>query len=179
MRLLVASGGRAPCHRAFEIALQDAKGKSLGKPVYDLLGGTDLDQIPIYGSGGCCDAKEQFTRELDLLDSLGIRKYKMRSIKTDILRTAWVLEEAGKRVASKLASTCARTSPIHHRRLTTWFGLHRRGSRHHRQAHDLRRRGDRTGCPRGVQGAAARTDVPVCGGEIITTPVEDDRADQQ
>ena len=30
---------------AFEIALQDAKGKSLGKPVYDLLGGAKAESI--------------------------------------------------------------------------------------------------------------------------------------
>jgi L-alanine-DL-glutamate epimerase-like enolase superfamily enzyme len=57
---------------AFEIALQDAKGKSLGIPVYGLLGGAKAESIKIYGSGGCCDAKEQFLRERDLLDSLGI-----------------------------------------------------------------------------------------------------------
>lgn len=54
---------------AFEIALQDVKGKSFGVPVYDLLGGPKSESIPIYGSGGCCDAMEQFHRELDLLDS--------------------------------------------------------------------------------------------------------------
>ncbi|MFM7066808.1 MAG: hypothetical protein ACKO0U_08280, partial [Gammaproteobacteria bacterium] len=64
---------------AFEIALQDAKGKSLGKPVYDLLGGARLDSIQIYGSGGCCDAKAQFIRELELLQSKGIELYKIRS----------------------------------------------------------------------------------------------------
>ena len=79
---------------AFEIALQDAKGKSLGVPVYDLLGGAKAASIKIYGSGGCCDAKEQFLREMGLLDSLGITIYKIRSVKRDVLRTAWAMNEA-------------------------------------------------------------------------------------
>src|SRR6202007_289421 len=60
---------------AFEIALQDAKAKSLGVPVYDLLGGAKTDSIQIHGSGGCCDAKAQFLRELDLLKSKGLGLY--------------------------------------------------------------------------------------------------------
>ncbi len=82
---------------AFEIALQDAMGKSLGKPVYGLLGGAKADSIRIYGSGGCCDAKHQFLREMDMLDRLGITLCKLRSVKRDIRRTAWVLNEAGRR----------------------------------------------------------------------------------
>ena len=82
---------------AFEIALQDARGKSLGQPVYNLLGGARAGSIQIYGSGGCCDAKEQFRRELDLLQSKGITLYKIRSVKRDIYRTAWILEEAARR----------------------------------------------------------------------------------
>ena len=82
---------------AFEIALQDAKGKSEGKPVYDLLGGARSESIEIYGSGGCCDAKRQFIRELDLLQARGITLYKIRAVKKDIFRTAWILEEAARR----------------------------------------------------------------------------------
>lgn len=102
---------------AFEIALQDAKGKSLGVPVYDLLGGAMAQSIQIYGSGGCCDQKEQFLRELDLLESLGIEIYKIRSVKRDILRTVWIMEEAGRR-SSRSVSTCARTLPTRRRRWT-------------------------------------------------------------
>ena len=53
---------------AFEIALQDAKAKSFGVPVYELIGGAKSEFIPVYGSGGCCDAKEQFLREFALLN---------------------------------------------------------------------------------------------------------------
>jgi L-alanine-DL-glutamate epimerase-like enolase superfamily enzyme len=106
---------------AFEIALQDAKGKSLGLPVFDLLGGAKAERIRIYGSSGCCDAKAQFLREFDQMAGLGITLYKMRSFKRDILRTAWVLNEAGRR-GIELGSTCARTSPIRRRRWRMSWG---------------------------------------------------------
>ena len=35
---------------AFEIALQDAKGKSLGMPVYDLLGGAKVENIAMFST---------------------------------------------------------------------------------------------------------------------------------
>jgi L-alanine-DL-glutamate epimerase-like enolase superfamily enzyme len=99
---------------AYEIALVDARAKSLGIPAHRLFGdavsNADADAAPdsiqIYGSGGCCDAREQFIRELDLLDSLGIGLYKIRSVKRDILRTAWILEEAAKRGISVGIDMC-------------------------------------------------------------------------
>ncbi len=36
---------------AVDLALWDAKGKLLGKPVYELLGGPQADRIPCYGTG--------------------------------------------------------------------------------------------------------------------------------
>ncbi|MEZ5912212.1 MAG: hypothetical protein R3D84_08335 [Paracoccaceae bacterium] len=128
---------------AFEIALWDAKGKSLGKPVYDLLSdGPKADAIRIYGSGGCCDRKEQFLRELDLLESLGITIFKMRSVKHDILRTAWVLEEAGaarhrgrrRHVPEPRASAAgcgggwASSRPSMRRPISVWFSSRRRSA---------------------------------------------------
>ena len=156
---------------AFETALQDAKGKSMGQPVYDLLGGAQCDRIPIYGSGGCCDAKEQFLREFDQLASFGITRYKIRSVKTDVLRTAWVLEEAGKRGIDVGVDMCQNLADppqevedvvgfveaVH--ALTDWrmiFVEEALGP----------------DCPDKFRELRGRIDVPVCGGEIITTPKE-------
>ncbi len=156
---------------AFEIALQDAKGKSLGKPVYDLLGGTELEEIPIYGSGGCCDAKEQFTRELDLLDSLGIKKYKMRSIKTDILRTAWVLEEAGKHGIEVGVDMCQNLAdPPQEVDDVVDFVEKVHAITNQRMIFVEEAIGP--DAPDGFKELRSRIDVDVCGGEIITTPVE-------
>ena len=156
---------------AFETALQDAKGKSMGQPVYDLLGGAQCDRIPIYGSGGCCDAKEQFLREFDQLASVGITRYKIRSVKTDVLRTAWVLEEAGKRGVEVGVDMCQNLADppqevedvvgfveaVH--ALTDWrmiFVEEALGP----------------DCPDKFRELRGRINVPVCGGEIITTPKE-------
>lgn len=156
---------------AFEIALQDAKGKSLDQPVYDLLGGAQADRIPIYGSGGCCDAKEQFLRELDLLDSLGIKKYKMRSIKTDIHRTAWVLEEAGRRGIDVGVDMCQNLAdPPQEVDDVVGFidAVHALTDRRMIFVEEA----IGPDAPEGFKALRARTDVPVCGGEIITTPKE-------
>lgn len=81
---------------AIEIALIDAKSKSLEIPAYKMFGDSFKDKVEVYGSGGICDTKEHFIEELEYLKSLGIKKYKIRSTEKDILRTAWIIEEAKK-----------------------------------------------------------------------------------
>ncbi|MEL6965121.1 MAG: enolase C-terminal domain-like protein, partial [Pseudomonadota bacterium] len=156
---------------AFEIALQDAKGKSFGKPVYDLLGGAQSDAIKIYGSGGCCDAKEQFFRELDLLESLGITLYKIRSIKTDIFRTAWVLEEAGRRgieVGVDMCQNLADPPQAVDEVVAFIEAVHARTERRMMFVEEA----IGPDCPEGFRELRQKIGVPVCGGEIITTPNE-------
>ena len=156
---------------AFEIALQDAKGKSLGVPVYDLLGGPKSDSIRIYGSGGCCDAKEQFLRELDLLESLGITLYKMRAIKTDILRTAWVLEEAGRRgieVGVDMCQNLADPPQAVDDVVQYVNAVHAETERRMIFVEEA----IGPDCPEGFRELRQKIDVPVCGGEIVTTPKE-------
>jgi L-alanine-DL-glutamate epimerase-like enolase superfamily enzyme len=156
---------------AFEIALQDAKGKSLGLPVYDLLGGAKAESIKIYGSGGCCDAKEQFLREMGLLDSLGITIYKIRSVKRDILRTAWVLNEAGRRGISVGVDMCQNLAdPPQEVDDVVSFITAVDALTDQRMAFVEEAIGP--DAPEGFKELRSRIDVPVCGGEIITTPKE-------
>lgn len=156
---------------AFEIALQDAKGKSLGQPVYDLLGGAKSDQIAIYGSGGCCDAKEQFQRELGELNTLGIKSYKIRSIKTDILRTVWVLEEAAKHGISVGVDMCQNLAdPPQAVDDVVSFVEAVHALTNHRMIFVEEALGP--DCPDEFRNLRGRIDVAVCGGEIITTPKE-------
>ena len=82
---------------AFEIALADAKAKTLDIPVHKLFGEASSNKMRMYGSGGCCDQKEQFFREFEILKLHGINLYKIRAVKEDILRTSWILEEADSR----------------------------------------------------------------------------------
>ena len=79
---------------AIEIALVDAKSKTQKCPAYKLFGNSSKKNIEVYGSGGICDTKEHFIEELELLKSLEIKKYKIRSVPGDINKTAWVLKEA-------------------------------------------------------------------------------------
>jgi len=156
---------------AFEIALQDAKAKSLGVPVYDLLGGAKTDSIEIYGSGGCCDAKEQFLRELDLLGSKGIKLYKVRSVKRDVHRTAWVLEEAAKRGVKVGVDMCQNLADPP-QRVEDVVGFVE--AVHRLTPHRMIFLEEAIGPdePAGFKELRTRIDVPVYGGEIITTPKE-------
>lgn len=156
---------------AFETALQDAKGKSLGVPVYELLGGAKTEAIPIYGSGGCCDTKERFRRELDMLETLGITRYKIRAQRTDIHRTAWIMNEAGVRGISVGVDMCQNLAdpPQAVEDVVSYIEAV--------QALTDRRmlfveEAIGPDCPEGFRALRERTNVPVCGGEIITTPRE-------
>lgn len=156
---------------AFEIALQDAKAKSRNMPIYDLLGGAKAESIQIYGSGGCCDAKMQFTRELDLLESMGIGLYKIRSVKRDVYRTAWVLEEAAQRGIKVGVDMCQNLAdPPQAVDDVVRFVEAVRGVTEQRMIFLEEAIGP--DCPEGFKELRARIDVPVYGGEIITTPKE-------
>ena len=156
---------------AFEIALQDAKGKSLDRPVYDLLGGARLDSIQIYGSGGCCDAKIQFIRELELLQSKGIELYKIRSVKRDIFRTAWILEEAPKRGISVGIDMCQNLAdpPQAVEDVVHFVSEVRKVSQ---QPILFLEEAIGPDAPEGFKALRRQIDIPVYGGEIITTPKE-------
>jgi L-alanine-DL-glutamate epimerase-like enolase superfamily enzyme len=156
---------------AFEIALQDAKGKCLGKPVHELFGGAEAQSIQIYGSGGCCDRKEQFLKEFELLRDLGITVYKMRAIKRDVLRTAWVLEEAGKlgiRVGVDMCQNLADPPQAVGDVVAYVEAVHAMTPRRMLFVEEA----IGPDSPEGFRELRRRIDVPVCGGEIITTPKE-------
>ena len=156
---------------AYETALQDAKAKSHGLTVYDLLGGAKADSIQIYGSGGCCDAKDQFDRELDLLDSKGIELYKIRSVKHDIHRTVWVLEEAGRRGIRVGVDMCQNLADPP-QAVDDVIGFLEAVHSHTDQRIAFIEEAIGPDCPDGFKELRARTDVQVCGGEVITTPRE-------
>jgi L-alanine-DL-glutamate epimerase-like enolase superfamily enzyme len=156
---------------AFETALQDAAAKSLGLPVHAMLGGAKAERIEIYGSGGCCDAKEQFEREFDLLAAKGIRIYKIRSVKRDILRTAWVLDEAGRRgirVGVDMCQNLADPPQSVEEVVAFTEAVHALTDRRMLFLEEA----IGPDAPEGFRELRRRIDVPVYGGEIITTPNE-------
>ncbi|MCP4386027.1 MAG: mandelate racemase/muconate lactonizing enzyme family protein [Hyphomicrobiales bacterium] len=156
---------------AYEIALQDAKAKAQGVPVYDLLGGAKAESIEIYGSGGCCDAKPQFLRELDLLSKLGIGLYKIRSVKGDVHRTAWIMEEAAARGIRVGVDMCQNLAdPPQPVEDVVAFIDAVYAITDQRMVFVEEALGPDS--PESFRELRARIDVPVYGGEIITTPKE-------
>ncbi len=165
------SGAARHVTSAYEIALVDAKAKSQGIPAYQLFGDADSDSIQIYGSGGCCDAKEQFIREFELLNSLGIELYKIRSVKHDILRTAWILEEAAKRGIKVGIDMCQNLADPP-QSVEEVLEFVRAVRMHSQQPILFLEEAIGPDCPEGFRELRSRIDIDVCGGEIITTPKE-------
>lgn len=156
---------------AFEIALQDAKAKSEGVPVYNLLGGAKAEAIKVYGSGGCCDAKHQVLDELARLQTLGITLYKIRSVARDIHRTAWILEEAAARgiqVGVDMCQNLADPPQAVDTVVTFVEAVHTITD----QRMVFLEEAIGPDAPEGFRELRRRIDVPVYGGEIITTPKE-------
>ena len=63
---------------AVDIALWDILGKSLGVPVWTLLGGRKADRLPAYASGGWADAAGIGEQLQSYIDAGGFRSVKMR-----------------------------------------------------------------------------------------------------
>ncbi len=63
---------------AIDIALWDILGKSLGQPVWQLLGGRKADRLPAYASGGWADAGKIGEQLQSYIDSGGFKAVKMR-----------------------------------------------------------------------------------------------------
>jgi L-alanine-DL-glutamate epimerase-like enolase superfamily enzyme len=61
-----------------DIALWDIKGKVLGRPIYDLLGGIMKDKVRMYASAGLHEDPEEIAREAKKIRQEGFTAYKMR-----------------------------------------------------------------------------------------------------
>ncbi|MGA1547675.1 MAG: mandelate racemase/muconate lactonizing enzyme family protein [bacterium] len=154
---------------AFEIALVDAHSKSLGKPAWQLFTDSPDASIRAYGSGGICDTKEHFTQEMDMLSRLGIDLFKIRSVKTDIHRTAWVLKEANKRGMKVGVDMCQNlANPPQAVNDVVQFIEQSQNLSGQEMAFVEEAIGPHD--TEGFKELRKKTRVPVCGGEIITTP---------
>ncbi len=82
---------------AVEMALWDIKGKALGMPVYELLGGAVRDKIPVAGYV-FIDSPEENVKLVRYYNSLGVPGVKVKvglDSSTDIDRIAAIREELG------------------------------------------------------------------------------------
>ncbi len=154
---------------AFEIALVDAQSKSMGKPAWQLFTDSPDTSIRAYGSGGICDTKEHFTEEMDMLSKLGIDIFKIRSVKTDIHRTAWVLKEANNRGMKVGVDMCQNlANPPQAVNDVVQFIEQTQNLSGQEMAFVEEAIGPHD--TEGFKALRKKTLVPVCGGEIITTP---------
>ena len=154
---------------AFEIALVDAQSKSMGKPAWQLFTDSPDTSIRAYGSGGICDTKEHFTEEMDMLSKLGIDLFKIRSVKTDIHRTAWVLKEANNRGMKVGVDMCQNlANPPQAVNDVVRFIEQSQNLSGQEMAFVEEAIGPHD--TEGFKKLRKKTRVPVCGGEIITTP---------
>jgi len=154
---------------AFETALVDAQSKSMGKPAWQLFTDSPDTSIRAYGSGGICDTKEHFIQEMDMLSELGIDLFKIRSVKTDIYRTAWVLNEANKRGMKVGVDMCQNlANPPQAVNDVVQFIEQTQNLSGQEMAFVEEAIGPHD--TEGFKELRKKTRVPVCGGEIITTP---------
>ncbi|MDF0597647.1 mandelate racemase/muconate lactonizing enzyme family protein [Psychromarinibacter halotolerans] len=156
---------------AVEIALWDAMGKVKGQPVHALLGTAKDDSLQIYGSGGCCDNKDAFVREMELLNGKGIELYKIRSVKQDLKRTAWVLEEAAARGIKVGVDMCQNLADPP-QSVDDAAGFIEGVAALTDVPMIFVEEALGPDAPENFRALRDRIDVPVYGGEIITTPKE-------
>jgi len=156
---------------AIEIALVDAKSKSQNCPAYKLFGNSNNKEIEVYGSGGICDSKEHFIEELELLKSLGIKKYKIRAVPSDIFKTAWVLKESRKYKIDVGIDMCQNLAdpPINADDVINYINLVKKISKE-----KILFLEEAVG-PMDISGfkkLKETLNIDICGGEVITTPTE-------
>jgi len=156
---------------AIEIALVDAKSKTQKCPAYKLFGNSLKENIEVYGSGGICDTKEHFIEELELLKTLGIKKYKIRAVPSDINRTAWILKEARKYDVDVGIDMCQNLAdpPINSNDVINYINYVKNISKE-----KILFLEEAVG-PMDIKGfkkLKETLNIDICGGEVITTPLE-------
>ena len=156
---------------AIETALVDAKSKTQKCPAYKLFGNSSKEKIEVYGSGGICDTKEHFIEELELLKTLGIKKYKIRAVPSDINRTAWVLKEARKYDVDVGIDMCQNLAdpPINANDVIDYINFVKNITKE-----KILFLEEAVG-PMDIKGfkkLKETLNIDICGGEVITTPLE-------
>jgi len=156
---------------AIEIALVDAKSKTQKCPAYKLFGNSSKKHIEVYGSGGICDTKEHFIEELELLKSLEIKKYKIRSVPSDIYKTVWVLKEARKYDIDVGIDMCQNLAdpPISADDVISYINSVKKITKE-----NILFLEEAVG-PMDINGFKKLKEtlkISICGGEVITTPLE-------
>jgi len=155
---------------AIEIALQDCRARTMNIPVWRMLGGAP-HALELYASGGDSISPEYMSEELNHVESLGIRTFKIRARQDQVDKAGWCLREADKRKIGvavdmtqnlaypsqsipEVVTFCQKTESLSGTSID--FLEEALGPSEINNLHQLRQ----------------KIDTPVAGGEIITTPQE-------
>lgn len=156
---------------AFDIAMHDAYASFLNVPAYHLLGGKLVDEIDVYGSGGSAISKEDMLEEIALLNSKGIRTFKIRARNYEVEKTLWVMrqgEEKGFRVAVDMCQNLAVPSQSLREALNYVEEVHSQSSQKIAFLEEALGPMDLNN----YKSLREKCDTKICGGEVITTPEE-------
>jgi L-alanine-DL-glutamate epimerase-like enolase superfamily enzyme len=156
---------------AVETALWDANGKHLGRPVYELLGGARTRSVPLYGSGGDSGTRAGMESELAAVADAGIRTVKIRARHPEVDKVAWTVDLAGRAGISVAVDMCQNLAVHGGTAEDALDFVTRVAARTDRPLAFLE---EPLGLDRLEEYPRLRAvaDVPIAGGEIVTTPAE-------
>lgn len=156
---------------AIMIALVDAVAKAHSVPSYKILGRESASPFTLYGSGGDSPDPKSMSREIDQLTRLGIVLFKIRARKEQVTKTVWTMKNAarsGIRVGVDMTQNLARPSQTPEDILAFVESVHESGLGHLSFLEEIFGPEAISHYPE----FRKRIDVPVTGGEIVTTAEE-------
>lgn len=156
---------------AIEIALQDCAARSAGQPLWRFLGGDDDRPLRAYASGGDSRTPDAMARELERVAALGIDTFKIRARGHQSEKARWTqaaAAAAGIDIAVDMTQNLANPSQtpddvrVFLDRLTSAGGIRPAFLEEVLGPDQIHRLPELT----------ASIDVPIAGGEIVTTETE-------
>jgi L-alanine-DL-glutamate epimerase-like enolase superfamily enzyme len=156
---------------AIEIALQDCGARSAGQPLWRFLGGEVERPLRAYASGGDSRTPDSMHRELEKVADLGIDTFKIRARGHQLEKARWTqIAGAASGISIAVDMTQNLTVPSQTPdevlafidRLTSASGI-RPAFLEEVLGPDQTHR---------LPELTASTDIPIAGGEIVTTPAE-------
>ncbi len=156
---------------ACEIALQDCRAQMLGVPLWQALGGQKNQPLPAYASGGDSITPAHMQRELEQIAQLGIKTFKIRARKNLVDKVLWCQREGARSniaIAVDMTQNLVVPSQTMEDVLTFLQPIREGGGNPLAFVEEVLGPDQIEHLPE----LRRRTDIPVAGGEIVTTEDE-------
>ncbi|WP_177216762.1 mandelate racemase/muconate lactonizing enzyme family protein [Mycetocola miduiensis] len=154
---------------AIEIALHDCNARLEDQPLWKYLGGADNPQLALYASGGDSIGPDSMARELAAVAQLGIETFKIRARFGHVDKVVWT-QQAAPQIGIAVDMTQNLVSPS--REITDVLvfanAIEARSGRAPAFLEEVFGPDQIDSLPE----LRRRTDVPIAGGEIVTTELE-------